>query len=86
MKKWNKPEMMDLDTKCTADIIPLSSGTCTPPVPDTPSQITSCPRCGKSLNDPTDFHSQNNHKGQCPFKRNEGQSYTGCTPDCPVHH
>lgn len=77
MKEWKEPKMLDLDTKCTADIMPLS-GT------DTPSQMVTCPGCGKSILK-IDFHNPANHNsalnggGACPYKKD-------CPADCPVHH
>lgn len=79
MKKWNKPEMMDLDTKCTADIMPLS-GTGSGDI------ITygTCPRCNKVMITPN-LHDPQNHQndpilgGACILKKN-------CPDDCPVHH
>lgn len=69
MKKWNKPEMIDLDLKLTqTDIIPHMSGGGSSDPTDT---YVTCPNpeCGKVMKK-SDFHNAANHKGKCEYFKN----------------
>ena len=65
MKKWNKPEMIDIDVKLTkTNGVPEMSGGL-----DT---TATCHECEHPITHPEDFYHNGNHKGWCSyFKKNQ---------------
>ena len=61
MKKWNNPEMIDLDVKLTQDSCgnPDMSGGFDKPEKD------HCNLCGHPITHPEDFHNNGNHNANC---------------------
>ena len=64
MKKWNNPEMIDLDVKLTQNPCgkPSPSGVFEPEKPENGY----CNLCGHPITHPENFHHNGNHTGKCP--------------------